>query len=97
MKKWNPYILPPDKEEGPWKRVLRLGLVITALIIFLLINKYGINFHIDFQFQSYPEVETSDDDSRRTALQTGETWLTHEYSLLVIPTLPTTTQTHLNS
>jgi len=69
MKKWNPYIPPAGKEEGPWKRAVRLGLVIVALIIFLMINKYGIDFSIAFQFQSYPEVETSDDDSRQTALE----------------------------
>ena len=75
MKKWNPYIPPPNKEESPWKRAFWIALWAVLLSIVLLINQYGINFHIDIQFQSYPEaeVETSD-DSRRTALKTQVTY-----------------------
>jgi len=69
MKKWNPYILAPEKKEGGWKRAFWIALCVILLAIFLLRNEYGINFHIDIQFQSYPEAETSDDDLRRTALE----------------------------
>ena len=69
MKKWNPYIVPPDQKEGSWKRAFWLALWMILLAIFLLVNEYGINFSIGFQFNSYPETETSDDDSRRTALE----------------------------
>ena len=68
MKKWNPYIPPPNKEEGKWKHAIKLGLVIAVLIILLTINQCGVEFRIGFQFQSYPEAETSD-DSRQTALE----------------------------
>ncbi len=75
MKKWNPYIPPPNKQESPWKKALWIALWAVLLSIVFLINKYGIEFHIGFKFQSYPEkeVETSD-DLRRTALRTGDTW-----------------------
>jgi len=69
MKKWNPYILPAGKQEPPWKRALWIALWAVLLSIAFLMNQYGINFHIEFQFQSYPETETSD-DPRRTALRT---------------------------
>ena len=74
MKKWNPYIIPPDQKESPWKKALWIALWAVLLSIVFLINKYGIEFHIGFKFQSYPEkeVETSD-DLRRTALRTQVT------------------------
>ena len=69
MKKWNPYILPPEKKEGGWKRAFWIAFWAILLAIFLLKNEYGINFSIGFQFYSFPETETSDDDSRQTALE----------------------------
>ena len=75
MKKWNPYILPLNKKESPWKRALWIALWAVLLSIVFLINQYGIEFQIGFQFQSYPEAETeTSDDSRQTAFQLGETW-----------------------
>ncbi len=53
-----------------WKRPLRLALVLLLLGIFMVLNKWGINFQISFHLKSVPiEREIPDDDSRKTALE----------------------------
>ena len=70
MKKWNPYIPPPNKEESPWKRAFWIALWAVLLSIVFLKNQYGVEFGIDFRFQSSPEAETSDDSRQTSALET---------------------------
>ena len=65
MKKWNPYILAPDKKEGKGRWVLWIALL-TLLSIFLLQNEYVFDFRIGFRFSTYPK----DDDPAPKALHT---------------------------
>ncbi len=53
-----------------WKRPFRFLLILLLLGIFLVMNKWGINFQISFHFKSTPiEREIPDDDSRQVALE----------------------------
>jgi len=62
------------KVPEKWKRPFRLALVMILLAIFLIMNKWGIDFQISFHFKTTPiEREIPDDDSRQTALRTQVT------------------------
>jgi len=74
-----------------WKRPFRLALAIFLLAILFMLNDWGVDFKISFHLKSVP-IER--EDPAPEALQVGETWLTHEYSLLVTPIAPSNTQTH---
>ncbi len=53
-----------------WKRPFRLALVLILLGLFLVLNRWGIDFHISFQFKSAPiERQVPNKDSRQTALE----------------------------
>jgi len=58
--------LIPEK----WKRPFRLALVVLLLCIIFVMNRWGIDFHISFQFKSAPTpIAVPDEDSRQTALE----------------------------
>ncbi|KKN58267.1 hypothetical protein LCGC14_0554080 [marine sediment metagenome] len=58
------------KISEKWKRPFRLALVIVAIIILTMANKYYVQFSVNFSFGSQPvKTEAPDIDSRRTALE----------------------------
>jgi len=63
-----------------WKRSFRLALIIIALVILTIANKYYVQFSVNFSFGSQP-VTPDKDDSRPPALETTGLWLIHNSDL----------------
>jgi len=74
-----------------WKRPFRIALIIMALVILTIANKYYVQFSMKFSFGSQP---VTTEPPAEKALRTGATWTIHEYSLLVTPIAHSTTSTH---
>jgi len=71
MKKWNPYILPPEKKEYGLRRAFWIALWTVLIAILFMMNKYYFQISFDFAFGSQPKtIERKTDDSRQTALRT---------------------------
>ena len=52
-----------------WKRPFRFAFVLILLVIFLVLNRWGIDFQISFHFKSAPIEKVTPADP---AIQTGD-------------------------